>query len=751
MHPEETLMMDPLQKEPETGDLVQGYQLGKLLGKGAHGSVYLANKPGEAKSYAVKIIDTQGHPRTFIDRVMRECAICTKLRHPGIIPVHEAGYWGACIFIVMDVATGRSSDHYAEGTLGWELSLEMIRQVARALDHAYQTNHIIHRDIKPANIVVDMTGGGLRSVRVVDFGLSRSVDEEGEGLTMTGMVLGTPFYMSPEQARGDRDLTFHTDMYALGATLFFLVAGKPPFHSGTAVEILLKHCNEDPPLLKYVAPKCPEAVSALAARCLEKDPAKRFPSYAALIAEIDRLLGSDPFEGQGPPETPGSVTTRRTASTGRQNTPAPPQAPLPQLSLDNEPDPREGSTTSGSDALGSLLRGKLQETTKTFRKQSTQPRLVPIGQQQSGTADAAGAKQPEAPAVQAKPQSTTQQTVADREPPKPKPRPQRKPSIEPGTQLDSVYVVTGNLGAGAMGEVYAVEDRVINHHLAMKILSDDDMRRPGALRRFHGECSALATVEHHAFPYFAGKGVFRGRDYLLMERVKGVDLKTWLQRNGGRMGEAGALSVVLQLAEAMDRAYAKCGMVHRDIKPANLMFTLADGEQRVKIVDFGVSTYIDYGDFEDFSDREYKYIDDDSQGKAVGTPAYMSPEQCVGAPPSPLMDIYAIGCTFFHLIAGRTPYQAPNTPMMMMKHLQEAPPTFDGVAEVSNGASYLLKRLMAKNPRDRFKNYEQIIAAVQSAAFTSSTTRIRRPVVPPAVPAVPTTVPGSGTWRRPGT
>ena len=171
-------------------------------------------------------------------------------------------------------------------------------------------------------------------------------------------------------------------------------------------------------------------------------------------------------------------------------------------------------------------------------------------------------------------------------------------------------------------------------------------------------------------------------------------------------------------------AYAKCGMIHRDIKPANMMFT-KHGEQSLKLIDFGVSTYIDYGDFEDFSARDYRYIDDDSQGKAVGWPAYMSPEQCVGQPPSPMMDIYAIGCTFFHLMTGRTPYQAPNAGVMMMKHLQEPPPTLDPFMKVSSGTAYLLKRCLAKNPRDRFKNYKQLIAAVNAAKF-STTTRIKR-------------------------
>lgn len=686
MNAEDTMVMDPLQKEPDSGDLVQGYVLGQLLGRGAHGSVFLAKKPGEANSYAVKIIDTQGHPKTFVDRVVRECAITTKLRHSGIISVREAGYWGASIFIVMDVAIGRSCDHYSEGVLGWELSVEIIRRVGAALDHAYSTAHVIHRDIKPANIVVDIQGGALRSVKVVDFGLSRTIDDEGDALTMTGMVLGTPFYMSPEQARGDRDLTFHTDLYALGATLFFLIAGRPPFYQGTAVEILVKHCHEAPPVLRDVSPTCPAEVSNLVARCLAKDQTQRFASYAEFIAALDQIFADNPFEGRIPQGINAHSTTRFTNRSGQL---------LESTDSSNE-DSRGQSSSVGSDALGDLFRAKLQETTKSYRKKPPAEIVTP----------------PVKMVHRAPPPAPKKSSIVN-----------RPPSLASGTLIDSAYTVVGPIGAGAMGEVYAVDDRFTSRELALKLLTDDDMRRPGAVRRFHGECSALATVEHSAFPYFAGKGNYRGRDYLLMERVSGLDLKAWMLKHG-KMGEVEALWVVSQLADAMDRAYAKCGMVHRDIKPANLMFTRL-GEQGLKIIDFGVSTYIDYGDFEDFSEREYLYIDDDSQGKAVGTPAYMSPEQCVGQPPSPMMDMYAMGCTLFHLMTGRTPYLAPNATAMLMKHIQEPPPTFDGLLEVSPGTAYLLKRCLAKNPRDRFQNYKQVIAAVNSAKF-SMTTRHKR-------------------------
>jgi len=105
----------------------------------------------------------------------------------------------------------------------------------------------------------------------------------------------------------------------------------------------------------------------------------------------------------------------------------------------------------------------------------------------------------------------------------------------------------------------------------------------------------------------------------------------------------------------------------------------------------------------------------------------MSPEQCRGEPPSPFMDIYSIGCTFFHLVTGQTPYQAPNAAMMMIRHMQDEPPNLDGLTDLSKGTQYLLKRCLAKNPTDRFQNYLQMLDAAKSAYALTKTTRIFNP------------------------
>ena len=663
MHEDETRIFDLQERPPEIGDLVQGYRLEALLGRGAHGVVYQASKEGVNDRFAVKLVDTSGQNAQFVERIVRECSITSRLQHPGIIKVHESGYWGKHIFIVMDVALGRSGDQFAKGGLGWPLATSIVHRAGSALAYAWDSMRVIHRDIKPANLVIDFVGDQLRSVQVVDFGLGRIAEEAGDGLTMTGMVLGTPFYMSPEQARGERDLTWATDLYALGATLFALVAGRPPFMQGTPIEIILAHCNETPPRLDQVAQNCPPALADIVQRCLAKEPSARPSSYAQLLRQLEGVLNGASAERQATIEAPEQV---RAAIVHR---------PLPETLPIRTPPPATDIST----------------TERRFRRQVAKPFSGAL------------------PIKSAAPKTTRG----------------RPPSIEPGTVIDGIFTIGEPIGAGGMGEIFLATEAITGRRLALKIMSDEDMKKPGMLTRFRGEAQALATIEHPSFPYFAGKGTWRERDYLLMELVDGIDLRSWLLLNGGRMAETGALGVISQLANAMEHAHRRCGMIHRDIKPANLMFAKG-AKPQLKVVDFGVSTYIDYGDFEDFAKREYHYIDDNSRGKAVGTPAYMSPEQCVGAPPTPLMDIYAIGCTFFQLVTGRTPYVAANSSMMMMRHMQDPPPTFQGLVEVSPASAYLLKRMMAKSPRDRFPNFRQL-AASADAARHGLTTRIKTP------------------------
>ena len=703
------------------GSAVEGFHLGRLLGRGAQGSVHLANKDGTNERYAAKVIDTTGMAQQALDRIRRECTITSRMRHPGIIAVHRVITQAPYLIIVMDLAVGKPGDQLCDGRLGWEMAVKVVRAAASALSYAHQHNGVIHRDIKPANLMVDLYGGALRGVKVVDFGLSRSARANDIApLTMTGAIMGTPNYMSPEQAQGEKRIDFTTDVYALGASLFHFIAGRPPFNKGSPVEILVHHCKSTPPLLSALVPQCPRAVSDLVDRCLRKNPSDRFRSYRDFLVAIDAVLDTNPFD-----------LANDTAT----------MAPTPGTDQYN----KAGSTTAvGAQALSSLFRNKLSQDATPTKTTGTAPVGGSTTTRWRGPTNKDGS--PAAPTSRrymnpALKPVTLPKIIGGEAPPAPEPEPEddtdldeaeftlgpapdtrpAEPSLKAGEIIENDFVVIGPLGAGAMGEVYEVEDIFIRRRLAMKIISEADMQRPGAVRRFHAECSALATLTHEAFPFFAGRGTHDSRAYLFMELAQGVDLKKWLKRKGGTLNERDALSVVRQLAKGLETSYRVCGMVHRDLKPANLMITVAeDGSPLVRIIDFGVSIYIDYGDWDDYTDRTYTYIDDGNEGRTVGTPAYMSPEQVLGGPPSPLMDIYSIGVIFFQLITGKLPFSSQNSAGMMMKHLHETPPNFDDLGHVSIGSKYMIKRFLAKKPEQRFKNYAQIITAVDSALSGSA-------------------------------
>jgi serine/threonine protein kinase len=687
---------------PREGSVVSGYTLGTLLGRGAQGAVYRARRVDDDHLYAAKVVDIASLAPAGLSRLRRECILTSRMVHPGIVTVHQVVEGRNCLVIIMDQALGRPADGMCDGTLGWEMSLRIVVGAARALDYAYRRNGLIHRDIKPANLIVDFDGASLRGVKVVDFGLGRD-RSDGGNLTMTGEIMGTPLYMSPEQAQGERNLTFATDLYSLGATLFHLIAGRPVFIRRSPFEVIADHLKSPPPSLSTCAPGCPIPLAELVRHCLAKAPAERFRSYRTFLAMADPILGGNPFDAvdssTGTTQTGG--TTRAAwkrpeiGSGGREESGTTSRVAWRRPDPDATPPPRDRPPGEG---------GGRQSTRWMF------PSLKSPG---------APATPP--PAVSRSSESSTETT--DRLPqeaeltvgPAPDTR-AAKPSLEAGTEIDEHFIVRRPLGAGAMGEVYEVEDRFIGRRLAMKIMSEADMRRPAAIARFKCEAAALASVGHPAFPYLAGGGTFRKRDYLYMELAQGMDLRSWLQRCGGHVAERMALAISLQLVQAMEAAYRLSGMVHRDLKPANIMVAEHhDGSPQIRIIDFGVSVYIDYGEWDDYSSRQYTYVDDGNEGRVVGTPAYMSPEQVQAGPPSPLMDMYAIGSILHQLLTGRTPFSAPGVPMLLVKILNEPPPDLEDVPSLTPATRQLVRRMLAKKPEARFKNYRQLAAAISAA------------------------------------
>jgi serine/threonine-protein kinase len=269
------------------------YAFVRLLGEGGMGSVYEARDLRLERTVALKFI-RGGDPRLAM-RLLREARAQASLRHANVCEVYEVGEVEGRPYIAMQ---------RIEGLPIWKLAPKMsfpekvvaVRDVARALHEGHMLG-ILHRDVKPANILVEVTEEGRYRPIVMDFGLARDEGAE-KGITESGMLLGTPAYMSPEQARSSRTLDRRSDVYSLGATLYELLLGEPPFTGDTPMKTLLSVLHDEPTPLRARMPSLPLDLDTIVAKCLRKDPEKRYDSAKALADDLDRYLRGEPILGR---------------------------------------------------------------------------------------------------------------------------------------------------------------------------------------------------------------------------------------------------------------------------------------------------------------------------------------------------------------------------------------------------------------------------------------------------------------------
>ncbi|HYN43183.1 MAG TPA: protein kinase [Thermoanaerobaculia bacterium] len=263
------------------------YSLESRVGKGGMAEVWRAFDPQLERAVAVKVV----HPSiardpVFEGRFAHEARVAASLVHPNIVPVYDSGYDGDNAYIVMALLLGgdlRAPRHAAHGQ---DRPLACLAPLAAALDYAHAKG-IVHRDVKPANILFDEAGGLFLS----DFGLAKMV--RGLGVTSSGLVLGTPGYMSPEQAEG-RSVDGRSDQFALGVIAFWLLTGRIPFAGDSAIAILHQVVHQKTPAISKVNPALPPVLDPVIERALEKDPAGRYPSCHAFVEAIHEAFGGTP-------------------------------------------------------------------------------------------------------------------------------------------------------------------------------------------------------------------------------------------------------------------------------------------------------------------------------------------------------------------------------------------------------------------------------------------------------------------------
>ena len=294
---------------PEEGMVIAGFKLKKRLGEGGMGEVWLADQVAMSRQVAVKLLSPSlVSKEDFVQRFFHEVKMSGRLDHPNIITAFDAGQVQGFFYLAMGYVDGvELADRLKiDRTIPELEALQIAREIAGALEYAWNEHRILHRDIKPSNIMLDQKG----HAKLMDMGISKSFKDAGD-LTMSGTIVGTPYYISPEQGRADRNIDFRADVYSLGATLYHMVTGYFAFDGETTMAIVSKHIHQPLVSPRQLNPNLSILTCALIEKMMAKKAEERQASWKNVIADIDLVIaGKMPEKGPGQPEEEVSPSSR---------------------------------------------------------------------------------------------------------------------------------------------------------------------------------------------------------------------------------------------------------------------------------------------------------------------------------------------------------------------------------------------------------------------------------------------------------
>jgi serine/threonine-protein kinase len=603
-------MENPPSGNPRRGPLVgDKYQLLRLLGSGGMGEVHEARNTWTGRRVAIKFLRPELTASTeAVARFTQEARAATAIAHPHIVEVLDMGRDAAdgALYIVQELLEGTTLRQHLRdrgGRISPEAALDIAVPIIGALMAAH-AHGIVHRDVKPENILLLDTASGRPHPKLIDFGVAKVVGQAAEHHTSTGVAIGTPRYMSPEQLRGDRGIDGRADVWAMGVVLHEMLSGRCPFAGNTVYEVVSQLIRGRAAPLRTLAPELtPELAGAIdGAFAVELDERP-----ASMQAFLDALLACPPLPGQAP--GPPLAERHREAITPRPLRPDSPGDDRPAARL-----PAGGSVERSLGEGATLLPGSPSPA-------SPAPAPATPPSQASGPGGSAD--------------DAFLRALAR--------APERPPGDPPPARLGH-FQVGEPLGRGGMGVVYRALDERLGRTVALKLLprafEDDPTRR----RRFLREARAAAAVGHPNLVTVFEIDEADGRIFIAMELVAGSSLRQRLA--GGPLPEDEALQIFRQLLAGVAAAHRQ-GIVHRDLKPDNVM--LGDGGT-VKVLDFGLAKLPPGAVPESVAIRT-------AEGAVAGTPGYMSPEQLAGVPSAvdARSDVFALGVMLNELVTGRRP------------------------------------------------------------------------------------------------
>jgi serine/threonine protein kinase len=263
------------------------YRIDRLIGEGGYGRVYAAADVRLGRNVAIKVIRPElAGARAFTDRFRKEGTALAKFRHPGIVPIYDIREHEGLIYYVMPLIEGETLRAKLDqrGKLSPKETQRILIELCECLAATHRAG-IIHRDIKPDNVILE---GFFASALLMDFGIAKSVMDE--STTNSGVAIGTPTYMSPEQASGDSTVDLRSDIYSLGVLGYHMLTGKPPFTGRTAHQVIAGHVAERPTPIRKNNPSVPKGLADAVEKCLEKDPEDRYDNAMALSEKLQQVV-----------------------------------------------------------------------------------------------------------------------------------------------------------------------------------------------------------------------------------------------------------------------------------------------------------------------------------------------------------------------------------------------------------------------------------------------------------------------------